>query len=106
MQLNCNPSTMNALVWLYLGVSLGRVLFYFPQFRAIVNCPNKASSSSALSSAYFAFSFWVSAFYFAFLHPDFWAGLIASGNALAVTAITFVILWKRRTPTLTASYSA
>jgi hypothetical protein len=93
---NFDQDTINALVLLYLAVSVGRVLFYIPQFLAIKRCPNRASSSSVLSSAYFSFSFWVSTFYFVWLHPDFWAALVAGGNAVGMSIITAAIVWKRQ----------
>lgn len=81
---------------IYIVVSIGRFLFYIPQVRAIVGCKNRASSSSLSASAYFAFSHWVAAAYFAFEKPDFWAAVMTTGNAVAMTAITLCVMWKRR----------
>lgn len=80
----------------YIIVSIGRFVFYIPQVQVIVGCKNRASSSSLVSSCYFALSHWVAAAYFAFERPDFWAATMTTGNALAMTLITIVIAWKRR----------
>jgi hypothetical protein len=91
-----NDALLHSIVVLYLIVGAGRVVFYLPQALAIIRCPNKASSSSLLSSGYFAFSFWVSTLYFSTAQPDLWAGLISAGNGIAMTVICGLIFWKRR----------
>jgi hypothetical protein len=90
-----NSTVLHAIFVLYLVASTVRILFYWPTYRAIVRCQNGASSSSALSTGYFVFSFAVTTLYFSTVRVDMWAALVSAANCLALSIITLSIMWKR-----------